>query len=57
MTTLLIQNAHTIATQDNARTELRHGSILIRDNSIAFIGPTAELPATHGRMTQQARRS
>jgi cytosine/adenosine deaminase-related metal-dependent hydrolase len=44
MTTLLIHNAHTIATQDDARTELRHASILIHDNSIAFIGPTADLP-------------
>ena len=31
MTTLLIHNAHTIATQDDARTELRNASILVRN--------------------------
>ncbi len=44
MATLLIHNAHTIATQDDARTELRHASILIRNNTITFIGPAADLP-------------
>jgi 8-oxoguanine deaminase len=45
MSTLLIHNAHTIATQDNARSELRGASIFVRDNRIAFIGPAADLPA------------
>ena len=31
MATLLIHNAHTIATQNDARTELRNASIFIRD--------------------------
>ncbi len=39
MHTLLIHNAHTIATQDDARTELRNASVFICDNTIAFIGP------------------
>ena len=44
MPSLLIHNAHTIATQDDQRTELRNASILIRDNRIAFIGPADQLP-------------
>ena len=44
MATLLIHNAHTVATQDDARTELRNVSIYIRDNTIAFIGQAADLP-------------
>jgi len=44
MPTLLIHNAHTIATQDEQRTELRNASIHIRDNRIAFIGPADQLP-------------
>ncbi|NVO06962.1 MAG: 8-oxoguanine deaminase, partial [Rhodoferax sp.] len=45
MPTLLIHNAHTIATQDDARSELRHASILVRDHTIAYIGPADGLPA------------
>ena len=44
MATLLIHNAHTIATQDDARSELRNASIFIRDKRIAFVGPSADLP-------------
>jgi 8-oxoguanine deaminase len=44
MSTLLIHNAHTIATQDDARTELRNACLFIRDNTIAYIGPAADLP-------------
>lgn len=44
MPTLLIHNAHTIASQDDARTEWRNASIFVRDNTIEFIGPTASLP-------------
>ena len=47
-TTLLIHNARCIATQDHAEPtiarELRDASIFIRDNRIAFVGPTADLP-------------
>ena len=41
MTTLLIHNAHTIATLNDAGQELRNASILVRDNCIEAIGPTA----------------
>ncbi len=44
MKTLLIHNAHTIATQDDARTELRNASIYIRGNRIEAIGPASTLP-------------
>ena len=44
MRTLLIHNAHTIATQDDASRELQGASILIHDNLIVFIGDTADLP-------------
>ena len=46
MATLLIHNAHTIATQDDARTELRNASILVRDGLIAAIGPADALAQT-----------
>jgi cytosine/adenosine deaminase-related metal-dependent hydrolase len=44
MTTLLIHNAHTIATQDDQRTELKNASLFIRDNRIEAIGPAAAMP-------------
>jgi 8-oxoguanine deaminase len=44
MTTLLIHNAHTIATQDDARTELRNASLFIRHNRIEAIGPVSAMP-------------
>ena len=44
MATLLIHNAHTIATQDETRSELRNASIFIRGNLIEFIGAAANLP-------------
>ena len=46
MTTLLIHNAHTIATLNDAGDELRNASIYVRDNRIQAIGPAAELPQT-----------
>jgi cytosine/adenosine deaminase-related metal-dependent hydrolase len=46
MTTLLIHNAHTIATLNDAADELRNASIYVRDNRIEAIGPAAELPQT-----------
>ena len=46
MTTLLINNAHTIATLNDAGDELRNASIYVRDNRIEAIGPAAELPHT-----------
>jgi 8-oxoguanine deaminase len=44
MTTLLIHNAHTIATQDDARTVLRNASLFIRHNRIEAIGPASAMP-------------
>ena len=46
MSTLLIHNAHTVATQDDARSELHNTSVLVRDRQIAAIGPTHMLPHT-----------
>ena len=46
MTTLLIHNAHTIATLNDAGDELRNASIYVRDNRIEAIGPAVELPQT-----------
>jgi len=45
MTTLLIHNAHTIASQDDARTEWRNASLWVQDGRIAFLGASADLPA------------
>ncbi|WP_036476990.1 8-oxoguanine deaminase [Myxosarcina sp. GI1] len=46
MTTLLIKNIHTLVTMDEARREIRHGALLVRDNVIEQVGTTAELPDT-----------
>jgi len=44
MSTLLIHNAHTIATQDDQGRELHDACVWVRDQRIAWIGPTADLP-------------
>ncbi len=44
--TLLIRHARHIATLDDARTEWRDASILVRGNRIEAIGPAADLPDT-----------
>ena len=46
MTTLLIHNAHTIATLNDAGDELRNASIYVKDNRIEAIGPAASVPQT-----------
>ena len=46
MNTLLIRNAHSIATFDAVERELRDASIFIRDNVIEAVGPASELPQT-----------
>jgi 8-oxoguanine deaminase len=46
MTTLLIQNAHTIATLNDAGDELKDASIFIRHNRIEAIGKAKDLPHT-----------
>jgi len=43
MSTLLIQNAHTIATQDDAQRELRNASLLIDNGRITFLGASTDL--------------
>ncbi len=44
MTSLLIRNAHTIATQNDAGDELHNASVLVQNGLIASIGPAHELP-------------
>ncbi len=44
MRTLLIHNAHTIATQDDTSGELRNASLFIRGNRIDYVGPAADVP-------------
>src|SRR5436305_5160654 len=46
MATLLLKNAHTIATFDAEQRELRDASILLRDNVIEAIGPAGEISAS-----------
>ncbi len=50
MTTLLIQNAHTIATLNDAGDELSNASIFVRNNCIEAIGPADALPSTADRV-------
>ena len=42
--TLLIRNAHCIATMDEARTEWHDASVFVRGHLIEAIGPAADLP-------------
>jgi len=46
MTTLLIKNIHTLVTMDRDRRELKNAAILVRDQAIAEVGLTSELPDT-----------
>ena len=46
MSTLLIHNAQTVATQNDAGDELRDTSVLVRDGLIAAIGPASQMPHT-----------
>jgi cytosine/adenosine deaminase-related metal-dependent hydrolase len=41
---LLIDHADCVATMDDARTEWRDASVLVRGNAIEWVGPAAELP-------------
>ena len=50
MPTLLIRNADCIATLDDARTELRGASILVRDGFVEAIGPADALPLMADRV-------
>ena len=46
MATLLIRNAHTVATQNDAGDELHNASVLVQNGLIASIGPAHEIPDT-----------
>ena len=50
MNTLLIHNAHTIATLNDAGDEFRYASVFVRGNTIEAIGPAAQLPSTADRV-------
>ena len=50
MPTLLIRNADCIATLDDAHTELRSASILVRDGYVEAIGPADALPLMADRV-------
>ncbi len=50
MNTLLIHNAHTIATLNDAGDEFRNASVFVRGNTIEAIGPAAQLPSTADRL-------
>ena len=44
--TLLVKNATVLVTMDATRRELRDAGLLVEDNRIVAVGPSAELPAT-----------
>jgi cytosine/adenosine deaminase-related metal-dependent hydrolase len=46
MATLLLRHAERVATMDEARREIADGAVLIEDNVIRAVGPSAELPDT-----------
>jgi 8-oxoguanine deaminase len=46
MSTILIRHIHTLVTMDDERREITDGGILIHDNVIEQVAPTAQLPAT-----------
>lgn len=50
MATLLVQHAHVLATFDSQRREISDGALFVRDNVIAQVGATSELPATADRV-------
>ena len=45
MPTLLIRNARLLVTMDAQRREIADGAVLVRDNMIEAVGPSADLPA------------
>jgi 8-oxoguanine deaminase len=50
MPTLLIRNATLVATMDDADTRVADGGLLIEDNVIRQVGPSAQLPAQADRV-------
>ncbi len=52
--TLLIRNADILVTMDRDRREIAGGAVLIEDNRIAAVGPSAELPAAADEVVDMA---
>ena len=50
MSTLLLKNADLLVTMDGTRRRIADGGLLVRDNVIEQVGPTAELPASADRI-------
>ncbi len=50
MSTLLLRNADLLVTMDGSRRRIADGGLLVRDNVIEQVGPTAELPAAADRI-------
>jgi cytosine/adenosine deaminase-related metal-dependent hydrolase len=44
MPTLLVRNIHSLITMNADRQQTTDGAIFVRDNTIEFVGPTADLP-------------
>ncbi|MCB9453586.1 MAG: 8-oxoguanine deaminase [Anaerolineaceae bacterium] len=45
MSTILLQNIHTLVTMDSERREITNGAVFIRDNVIEAVGVQADMPA------------
>jgi 8-oxoguanine deaminase len=56
MTTLLVNNIHTLITMDSARREISNGALFIRDRIIEQVGTTAELTQTADEILNLQRR-
>ena len=50
MTTLLIKNAAVLVTMNEGRDEINNGAMLVEDNRIEWVGPSAELDRTLAEM-------
>ncbi|MGQ9490106.1 MAG: 8-oxoguanine deaminase [Anaerolineae bacterium] len=50
MSTLLLKHADLLVTMDAGRRRIPDGGLFVRDNAIAQVGPTPELPATADRV-------
>ncbi len=55
MGTLLVKNAKQLVTMDETRRKIADGAIFVRDNVIAAVGPTRDLPATADRVIDASR--
>ena len=55
MGTLLIKNATQLVTMDETRRKIADGAIFVRDNVIAAVGPTRDLPGEADRVIDASR--